>query len=99
MSGLREEMEGHRPGRRTREHKAIAVWLNGMTNLLFSRSTKDAKWDKTRILSVLDPQEINWIKKELGQGHHQPNNPQLRLHHDDPAGSKSSIGFPSGSSN
>src|SRR5256885_4286618 len=37
----------HRPGRRSPEHGAIAVALNRMTKIVFSRSMKDAAWENS----------------------------------------------------
>jgi dihydrofolate reductase len=34
----------HRPGQRSREHRAIAIWLNETTKLVFSRTLKDVAW-------------------------------------------------------
>src|SRR6266478_4474837 len=34
----------HHPGRRSREHRTIALWLNEMTKLVFSRTLKDVTW-------------------------------------------------------
>jgi dihydrofolate reductase len=42
----------HRPGQRSREHRAIAVWLNETTKLVFSRARKDATWRNSRLLQV-----------------------------------------------
>jgi dihydrofolate reductase len=47
----------HRPGRRSPEHRAIAIWLNEMTKLVFSRTLKNVIWKNFRILHELDSRE------------------------------------------
>jgi dihydrofolate reductase len=57
----------HRPGRRSREHRAIAIGLNEMTKLVFSRTLKDVTWRNSRILHELDPREIETMKRQPGK--------------------------------
>jgi dihydrofolate reductase len=57
----------HRPGRRTREHRAIAVWLNESTKLVFSRTRKDVTWRNSRLLHDLDPREVQAMKERPGK--------------------------------
>jgi dihydrofolate reductase len=57
----------HHPGKRTREHGAIAKWLNESTKLVFSRSLKNATWKNSRILHEFDPREIETIKRQAGK--------------------------------
>jgi dihydrofolate reductase len=57
----------HRPGLRSREHRAIAVALNEMTKLVFSRSLSAATWKNSRILPELDPGAIAAMKREPGK--------------------------------
>jgi len=56
----------HRPGERSREHRAIAIWLNETTKLVFSRTLKDATWENSRLLHELDPREVEAMKKQPG---------------------------------
>jgi len=56
----------HRPGERSREHRAIAIWLNETTKLVFSRTLKDATWKNSRLLHELDPREVEAMKKQPG---------------------------------
>jgi dihydrofolate reductase len=58
----------HHPGERTREHRAIAKWLNETNKLVFSRSLKNATWINSRILHEFDPREIETIKRQPGKG-------------------------------
>jgi dihydrofolate reductase len=57
----------HHPGRRSREHRAIAAWLNEVTKLVFSRSLKDVTWKNSHLLRVLDPREVEAMKKQPGK--------------------------------
>ena len=57
----------HHPGRRSREHGAIAIALNKMAKLIFSRTLKDVTWKNSRVLRELDPREIETMKKEVGK--------------------------------
>jgi dihydrofolate reductase len=57
----------HRPGRRSREHRAIAIWLNEVTKLVFSRTLKDVTWRNSRLLHELDPREIEIMKSQPGK--------------------------------
>jgi dihydrofolate reductase len=58
----------HRPGRRSREHRAIAIWLNEITKLVFSRTLNDVTWRNARVLHELDPCEIETMKRQPGKG-------------------------------
>jgi dihydrofolate reductase len=57
----------HHPGQQTREHRAIAIWLNEMTKLVFSRTLKDVTWRNSRVLREFDPREIETMKSQLGK--------------------------------
>lgn len=57
----------HRPGRRSREHRAMAIWLNEMTKLVFSRTLKGVTWRNSRVLHELDPREIETMKRQPGK--------------------------------
>ncbi len=57
----------HHPGRRSSEHGAIAIALNGMTKLVFSRTMKSVTWRNARLLRELDPREIETMKGQPGK--------------------------------
>jgi len=57
----------HRPGQRSREHRVIAVALNEMTKLVFSRTLKDVTWNQARLVRELDPREIESMKRQPGK--------------------------------
>ena len=57
----------HRPGQRSREHRAIAIWLNEATKLVFSRTLKDVTWKNSRLIHELDPREVEATKQQPGK--------------------------------
>jgi dihydrofolate reductase len=57
----------HHPSERTKEHRAIAIWLNQVTKLVFSRSLKDVTWKNSRVLHEFDPREIETMKSQAGK--------------------------------
>jgi dihydrofolate reductase len=57
----------HRPGRRSLEHGSIAIALNRMTKVVFSRTLKNAAWTNSRLLRELDPHEIESMKGQPGK--------------------------------
>ena len=57
----------HRPGARSREHRTIAVALNEMTKLVFSRTLKDVTWRNSRLVRELDPRAIETLKQQPGK--------------------------------
>lgn len=57
----------HHRGERTKEHRAIAIWLNQITKLVFSRTIKNAMWKNSRVLHEFDPREIETMKSQRGK--------------------------------
>jgi dihydrofolate reductase len=57
----------HHPGRRTREHGAIGLWLNESTKIVFSRTLTNPGWKNTRVLNRLDSREIDAMKRQAGK--------------------------------
>jgi dihydrofolate reductase len=57
----------HHPGRRSSEHGAIAIALNTMTKVVFSRTLKEVSWRNSRLLRELDPREIETLKRQPGK--------------------------------
>ena len=57
----------HGDGRRTREIRDMASWINEATKLVFSRTLKDVKWRNSRLLHELDPREIEALKRQPGK--------------------------------
>ena len=57
----------HHPGRRSPEHGAMAIALNRMTKLVFSRTLKKATWKNSRLLVELNPSEIETMKWQPGK--------------------------------
>ena len=48
----------HHPGRRSPEHGTIAIALNRMTKVVFSRSVNDATWAHSRLPRELRPARL-----------------------------------------
>ena len=57
----------HNAGRRSPAIRAMAVWLNDATKLVFSRSLEEAKWKNSRLIHELDPHEIEGMKRQPGK--------------------------------
>jgi len=57
----------HRPGARSREHRAIAVALNELTKLVFSRTLNEVTWHNARLVRDLDPRAIEAMKRQPGK--------------------------------
>lgn len=57
----------HRPGQRSREHRAIAIWLNETAKLVFSRTVNAVTWKNSRLVHELDPHEIEAMKERPGK--------------------------------
>ncbi len=45
----------------------MAIWLNEMTKLVFSRTLKGVTWRNSRVLHELDPREIETMKRQPGK--------------------------------
>lgn len=57
----------HRPGTRSREHRAMAVALNEKTKLVFSTTLTDVTWKHARLLREIDSRQIETMKREPGK--------------------------------
>jgi dihydrofolate reductase len=57
----------HVPGRRSKEMKAMATWLNESEKVVFSKTLKEATWNNTRIVRELDPRGVEAMKREPGK--------------------------------
>jgi dihydrofolate reductase len=57
----------HGAGRRSPEMRAMAIWLNETTKLVFSRTLKGVTWRNSRLLHELDPREIEAMKRQSGK--------------------------------
>ena len=56
----------HAPGRRSPEVRAMAVWINEATKLVFSKTRKEVTWRNSRLFHELDAREIEALKSEPG---------------------------------
>jgi dihydrofolate reductase len=57
----------HAAGRRSPAIRAMAVWINEATKLVFSRTRKDVPWKNSRVIHDFDPREIEAMKKGPGK--------------------------------
>lgn len=57
----------HDPDRRSREIRAMAVWLNEAEKVVFSRTRGEVSWQNSRLLSELDPRDIEAMKHGPGK--------------------------------
>jgi len=57
----------HARGRRSEVNRDMAVFLNEVPKIVFSRTLKEATWKNTRIVRELDPREIEAMKRQPGQ--------------------------------
>lgn len=56
----------HRPGHASPELRAMAVWINESTKIVFSKTLKQVTWKNSRLLHELDPKEIETLKRQPG---------------------------------
>lgn len=56
----------HDARRRSPELRAMAVWINEATKIVFSRTRKDVAWQGSRLLRTVDPEAIEALKRESG---------------------------------
>jgi dihydrofolate reductase len=57
----------HATGRRSPEIRAMGVWINEATKVVFSRTKKEVTWKNSRLVHELDPREIESMKSQRGQ--------------------------------
>jgi dihydrofolate reductase len=57
----------HAAGRRSPTIRAMAIWINEATKLVFSRTLKEVTWRNSRLLHELDPREIDAMKRQPGK--------------------------------
>ena len=53
-------------GERSPEIRAIGMFINQATKLVFSRTLNDVTWKNSRIIHELDPREIGAMKRQPG---------------------------------
>ncbi len=56
----------HAPHRRTPELRAMAVWINEATKIVFSRTRRDVTWRGSRLVHDVDPDAVRAMKQEPG---------------------------------
>ena len=56
----------HMPGRRAEEMRALAVWINDATKIVFSRNRPEVTWKNSRLERELRPHDIDTMKRQPG---------------------------------
>jgi len=56
----------HGPGQLSPEVRAMGVWINEATKIVFSRTRKEVTWRNSRLLPELDPREVEALKGQPG---------------------------------
>lgn len=57
----------HGGERRSREMRAMGVWINEATKIVFSRTRKEVSWNNSRLVHAIDPGEIEALKRGPGK--------------------------------
>jgi dihydrofolate reductase len=57
----------HHPERRSAEHGKVAIALNNMTKLVFSKTLDRLTWKNSRLVHEFDPIEIKAMKEQPGK--------------------------------
>jgi dihydrofolate reductase len=57
----------HAPHRRSPELRAMGVWINEATKIVFSRTRHTATWKGSRLVRDLDPDAVRAMKQETGR--------------------------------
>jgi dihydrofolate reductase len=65
-NAVKEPAPAPHGGRGSDETHAMAVWLNETPKIVFSRTLQKATWSGTRVLSRVDPTEIEALKRGDG---------------------------------
>jgi dihydrofolate reductase len=57
----------HGGGQLSADQRAMGIWINDATKLVFSRTRKDVQWKNSRLVRELDPRQIEAMKREPGK--------------------------------
>jgi dihydrofolate reductase len=57
----------HGSGARSPEMRAMGVWINEATKIVFSRTRKEVTWQGSRLVHELDPREVEAWKRQPGK--------------------------------
>jgi dihydrofolate reductase len=67
LDDSRTAPDPHAAGRRSQAIRAMAIWINDATKVVFSRTLKDVTWKSSRLLHDFDPREIEALKRQPGK--------------------------------
>ena len=57
----------HQAGHRSRELRAMAVYINDATKIVFSKSREGVTWKNSKLVREFDPRAIEALKQEPGK--------------------------------
>lgn len=57
----------HAPGRRSTFNRDMAVFLNDVAKVVFSRHRQDVTWKNSRLVRTFDPKAVEAMKRERGE--------------------------------
>lgn len=57
----------HTAGRFSPELRAMGIWINQATKIVFSRTRKEVTWRNSRLVPELDPRQVEALKREPGK--------------------------------
>ena len=63
----RTAKDPHVAGRQSPAIRAIGMWINEATKIVFSKTRKDVAWQNSRLLREIDPREIETMKQQPGK--------------------------------
>lgn len=65
--GARSARDPHDGGALSPEMRAMGVWINEATKIVFSRTRKDVTWRNSSLRRELDPRAVEALKREPGR--------------------------------
>ncbi len=60
-------LDPHHAGRRSPELRAMAVFINDASKVVFSKSLTKVTWRNSRLMHQLDPREVEAMKRQPGK--------------------------------
>jgi dihydrofolate reductase len=57
----------HTTGRASPQLRAMADWINSSEKIVFSKTRKQVSWNNSRLLTEIDPREIESMKRKPGK--------------------------------
>jgi dihydrofolate reductase len=57
----------HGEARRSPDLRAMGVWINNATKIVFSRTRKDVSWKGSKLIREFDPKLVDDLKRQSGE--------------------------------